>query len=211
MYKIADAVNKQHKNPGVNMKKQIIFIILITCLVISCSKSEIPTNPSEIDEGLVVPLVSVPGQVSVGFADSVNYVFINSFLKELDLTPIHISADSSFTFWVQVDSGETNKQLSLLLQNPKIAWADQRGYPFEDRDIQKEYILIHFSGEISVKDAHNIINSTKGLKWKKTLVPPRSARIKVTIGSEKQWIDSLKKYSFVSWADITHVTRISDN
>jgi hypothetical protein len=183
--------------------------ILLSCNDIGEPKPE--TNPIKPIKPPNTPgePIYAPGQVVVGFADSVNYPFIFSFIKGLNLTPINIDADSSFSVWIQVDSGRVSDLLGRLQQDSAVAWADQRGYPMDDGDPQKEYLLAHFRGTVNVDYALALIRSVPGISWKKTLFSSRSAVIGVPVGQETRWVDSLKTFSFVRWAELNHIVWIT--
>jgi hypothetical protein len=158
----------------------------------------------------VVPPVGpnyVPGQVVIGFVDSVNYSFIVSFVASLELTPISIHADSAFTMWIQVDSGEVNTHIATLLLDPTVVWAEQRG--FDGGDPDKAYIIVRFRGLTTTDRALALIASIHGLSWKKTLPDPRTALVRVKVGQEQQWIDTLKTLPFVKWADFNHLVYVA--
>lgn len=148
----------------------------------------------------------VPGEVVVGFADSLNYTFINSFVTSLNLTPIDIAADSSFSVWIQVDSGQVSDHITRLEADSAVAWAQQRGYPFDDRDTQKAYIIARFRGTVSETYAIALIENIHGLTWKSTLFSPRWAVIAVPIGHEQQWIDILEQYPCVQYAELNYIS-----
>jgi len=189
------------------VRLKILLAIFITFFIVSCSDSINPTS-SNIDNGGIIAYLPVPGQVVAGFADTSNYSSIVFFLQQLKLTVVSIDADSSFTFWVQVYSGEIDKHLEWLSQNTEIAWAQQSGY---SKDPQKEYIILHFMAGLSVEFARNLINSKEGLKVKETIYSTKMGVVKVKIGAEQQWIDSLKTFSFVKWAEQNYATHISGN
>jgi hypothetical protein len=198
------------KSPLVNLAIIFIASILLSCNNIGERKSE--TNPIRPPSTPNPPgsLTYVPGQVVVGFVDSVKYYFILSFINGLNLTPMNIDADSSFGVWIQVDSGKVSDFLARLQRDSAIAWADQRGYPMGDGDPQKEYLLAHFRGTVTVDYALALIHSIPGISWKMTLLSPPSAVVRVPIGQEARWIDSLKTFSFVRWADLNHIAWITD-
>jgi hypothetical protein len=191
-----------------------LVVIFIASMLLSCNDIGEPrpeTNP-------LIPIkppntpgrpIYAAGQVAVGFVDSVNYPFIFSFINGLNLTPININADSSFSVWIQVDSGKVSDLLARLQQDSAIAWADQRGYPMDDGDPQKEYLLAHFRGTVTVDYALALIRSIPGISWKKTLFSSRSALIGVPVGQETRWVDSLKTFSFVRWAELNYIIRIA--
>jgi hypothetical protein len=129
-----------------------------------------------------------------------------SFIDALRLEPINIYADSSFTVWIQVDSGRVDQHLARLQQDSAVVWADQRGY--EGGDPQKSYLLASFRGTVREAYALALITSIEGLSWKKTLVSPRIALIKVDVGQERQWVDSLQTYPFILWAELDYIITI---
>jgi len=181
------------------MKSASFFLIILTSLALSCSDLGDPklySNPTGPPDSLNY----VPGRVIVGFVASVNFQFIASFISGLNLEPLNIQADSAFSVWIQVDSGEVNQYLVKLQQDSAVLWADQRGY--EGGDPQKSYLLARFRGTVKPEYALALINSVGGISWKRTVFSPRSALIKVQIGQEQQWIDSLKTYPFVTWAEL---------
>jgi len=145
----------------------------------------------------------MPGEVSVEFQDSVNAVFIRSFINEFKLTPINITADSLFHFWIQVDSGQVNNYLTRLQQDTAVVSVDQRYYYLGDP--QKVYLYAYFRGTVNVNYALALIHSIKGISWKATIISPRSALIGVPIGQEQQWITVFQKYTFVKNADLLYI------
>ena len=183
------------------MKPASFFLITLTSFALSCSdlgdpkRYTSPTGPPD-------PLNHVPGRVIVGFVTSVDFQFIASFISELNLEPLNIQADSAFSVWIQVDLGDVNQYLAKLEQDSAVLWADQRGY--EGGDPQKSYLLARFRGTVKPEYAVALINSIVGISWKRTVFSPRSALIKVQIGREQQWIDSLKTYPFVTWAELDY-------
>src|SRR5206468_773255 len=87
-----------------------------------------------------------PGRVAAGFIDTVNYGFISSFIHGLGLEPINIYADSSFSMFVQVDSGNVIQYLQMLLRDSAVAWARETGFRPNRGDPNKDYFLVHFNG-----------------------------------------------------------------
>ena len=89
---------------------KICFIsIIFIFTAISCSDSD---NPLLIPKPIIHLPESqggyIPGEVVVEFQDSVDHKFISSFINKFKLTPIDINADSVFSMWIQVDSGDVN-------------------------------------------------------------------------------------------------------
>lgn len=191
-----------------------LVVIFIALMLLSCNDIGEPTSeanpitPIRPPNTPVGPLY-VPGQVVVGFVDSVNYPFILSFINGLSLRPININADSSFSMWIQVDSGRVSDFLARLQRDSAIVWADQGGYPMDDGDLQKAYLLAHFQGTVTVEYALALIRSIPGISWKKTLLSSRTAVVGVPVGQETRWVDSLKTFSFVRWAELNHIIWIA--
>ena len=189
------------------MKPAILFLIVAMAFVVSCGDLGEPkrdTNPISPPSSLNY----VPGRVAIGFVDSVNYAFIASFISGLSLEPLSIYADSSFSMFVQVDSGNVIYHLERLQQDSAVAWAQQTGFPPNGGDPMKHYLLVHFHGTVTFEYALALIRSIAGISWKSTLQTSRSALVKVEVGQEHQWIDSLKTYPFVRWADLDYIVQI---
>jgi hypothetical protein len=150
----------------------------------------------------------VPGQVVIGFVDSVNAPFIVSFIDGLHLRPIWIAADSAFSVWIQVDSGTVSEHMARLQQDSALAWVQERGY--SGGDPGKTCLLARFNGAVTVGHALALIQSIPGLSWKSTILTPRSALVEVEVGQEEHWVDLLKAYPFVKYADLNRIFYILD-
>ena len=192
---------------GDQVKSSVFLLVAFGLLTISCNDagdSHRETNP-------ITPVgrtMFFPGHVAIGFVDSTNYPFIFSFIKGLNLTPIEIYADSSFSMWVQVDSGSVAELLSRLQKDSAVAWADRRG--FECGDPLKAYLLVHFRGTVKFAYGMALIESLHGSSWKSTIQSPRCALLGVEIGSEQVWRDSLKTFPFVRWAELDYIVHVVD-
>jgi len=143
----------------------------------------------------------------LSFIDSVDYPYIVSFFSRLNLEPVFISADSAFTMWIQVDSGEVPTQIARLLLDSTIVWAEQTG--FDGGDPDKAYIIAHFRGITTIDRARALIASMDGLSWKQTKVITRLAVARVEVGQEQHWVDSLKVMPAVKWADLVRIIYIA--
>jgi len=190
------------------MKYKYYLVLILVLLIVSCKDagdSPQASNPNEpIQTGKYVP-----GHVSVGFIDSVNYSFISNFFQTLNLEPTNIYADSSFGVWIRMDSGNVSHLVARLEQDSAIMWADQRGY--EGGDPLKAYLLIQFRGTVGPDYALQLIRSIQGISWQKIVMSSRMAFIKVEIGQENRWIDSLKTYPFVTWAELDYIIHVTAN
>lgn len=188
--------------------KTLLLMLTTSLLLISCksARNSIPIfNPIEPP----AEQIYVPGEVAVGFVDTINYAFIVSFVRSLKLEPIEIDADSAFSMWMRVDSGNVTDVITRLQQDPAVAWAQQRGY--EGGDPQKAYLLAHFLGTVDTTYALELIGSIKGVSWVQTIHPPRIASIKVPEGQEIAWIAYLETYPFVRWAELNYLLQATTN
>lgn len=184
--------------------------ILLIFTAISCSDSD---NPLILPQPITkLPGGSqnsyVPGHVIVEFQDSVDHVFIGSFINKYKLTPINIYADSVFSMWIQVDSGDVNYYINRLQQDTAVSWAKQRGY--SQGDPKKSYILANFKGTVKINYALSLIHSINGLSWMETFLSTRLALIGVPIGEEQYWISFFVKFSFVKSAGLNHIATLAD-
>jgi hypothetical protein len=194
---------------NMNNKKLWFISIILILLFISCSESD---NPLVISKPIIhfpVSQVSyLPGEVEVEFQDSVDHEFISSFINKYKLTPIDIYADSVFSMWIQVDSGDVNYYINRLQQDTAVSWAKQRGY--SQGDPKKSYILAYFKGTVKINYALSLIHSINGLSWMETFISTRSALIGVPIGEEQYWISFFVKFSFVKSAGLNYMPILVD-
>lgn len=191
------------------IKKKIRFIsIILILLCVSCSESDNPlTLPKPVIHYPTSPGF-VTGEVSVEFQDSVNAVFIRSFINDFKLTPINITADSSFSVWIQVDSGQVNNYFHQIQQDTAVVRADLRNYNLGDP--QKLYIIAYFKGTVKINYALSLIHSIGGISWKATNISMRLALIGVPIGQEQFWASVFMRFSFVKNAVLLYIEYIFD-
>jgi hypothetical protein len=185
----------------------VFFLSSIAFLTISCDNPEDPNKGTDHNRPVGNPEYA-PGQVVASFNDTTDYGFIRSFFTNIHLSPISINADSTVSVWIQVDSGNVNDYLTRLQHDSTVSWADHRGYPLSDGDASKAYILVQFKNTIKINYAQSLIQSINGISWKKLLISPRSALLEVPIGQENKWIDSLKTYTFIRYAELNYIAHL---
>ena len=192
------------------MKTHVILLVLLAMIGLSCTDAGNPVQEASPGEHLFFPPGGpnyVSGEVILSFNDSVNYSFIVLFFSRLNLEPVFINADSAFTMWIQVDSGEVAAQVARLLLDSTVIWAEQTG--FDGGDPDKPYILAHFRGITTTDRARALIGSIGGLSWKQTMVSMRLAVAKVEVGQEQHWVDSLKVMPAVKWAELVQIIYVA--
>ena len=194
------------------MQRPIVVLGILATLNFACRDSGNPVLPESLVEQIPIDPPGdpglVPGLVSFGFSDTVKLPFVETFLANLGLTVLNLHADSAFTMWIQVDSGKVDEKISALLLDSTVAWAEQRGY--DGGDPEKEYIIVRFNGTSSIENALGLIASLPGVSWKKTIASPWWVVVAVEIGTERQWINTLKAYTFLIWVEVIPVIRVDD-
>jgi hypothetical protein len=174
-----------------NMKmKTFIYLFIFSASFISSCK----------DSGVTDPGASrfIPGRVVVLFVDTSDYRFISAFVNSLHLVPQSITADSSFSVKVQIDSGTVPIHMERLENDTAVAWVQE--YGFDGQDLKKHYLQVHFKGSVTIEYARALVASIHELRWLE-LFPPslRMAVIRVPDGEERAWIEKIRKYPFVTW------------
>jgi hypothetical protein len=185
------------------MKKIFTLVFIILCFY-GCKNSVTePTNIQGEGGGSPRPLY-VSGEVLVIFTDSLNYNFIQSFVNGLNVGVLSIGADSAFEMEINIDSGSVNKYIELFSNDSSVVWAIQgsTSYPAAPSNL---YLMVRFKGSYSVHYALNLIHSIPGLSWIKTWYSTKDALLKVPIGQEQHWIDSLKTYPFITDATLNYI------
>ena len=200
----------EHQKIGGKMKKILFNVILVLSSllsVIGCKgKATELVSPKQGNNPQNNSNYYYPGEVFAGFVDSVSYGFAISFLKENSIEPISMDFDSSFSIWLQIDKGEPNEYIKIISQESSVSWIEIAGYPFDDVSPNKQYLLAHFNGSISQDSIKYYIKSLKNLTIKSVVIPPKIALLKVEVGKEMIWVDSLKKYDFIKYAELNYIT-----
>jgi hypothetical protein len=174
--------------------RYFILALSIALIINGCEKNSNPV--ASVTKYGDIYYQYVPGEVSVSFIDTLNYNFIRSFINELNVSVISISADSAFEMQIRIDSGSVNKYIELFSNDSSVIWAAQgSSYPY---DSPNPFIMVRFKGSYSIQYAFDLIRSIPGLTWIKTWYSEKYALLKVPIGQEQHWINILKTYPFVT-------------
>jgi hypothetical protein len=179
---------------------KVIFGLLSLILLLSLNycrepQDNITTPPPAFGDQIV------PGEIVAGLDDTVSYSFANDFFSQFPIEIIQLNIDSLFAIWLEIEEGDPQAFISILSQYPFIMWAEQRGYPGEDRDSTKNYLLAQFNSLISIDSAKAVIGQINGISVKRIFVPHRWAYLRVEVGKELFWCDVLMTYPFVRYAE----------
>lgn len=169
------------------MRASMAFLVVTASVMLSCGDIGEPVVPP-------VSLNYIPGYVEVGFADSVGYGFIRSFLDSLNLIPLHILADFRFLVVIQIDSGDVGQGIGRLVMDSAVtslSW-----------EVFTGTISVWFLGSVPNQYALSLIASIRGFSVKYIFRQPTSATVIVEIGQEEKWVETFKTYPFVTWAGL---------
>lgn len=136
----------------------------------------------------------VPGEILVGFADTVSYGFVTNFLNEMDLEILDL--DLCHNFWAVADSNNLAYYRNLFSTDSTVKAVNKLYWSTVDT----LYITITFNGmnslesdSVKVEDAGLHVYSVKRYsKW---------AHVSCEIGKEYEWTDSLLTYNFIRYAE----------
>ncbi|GBD88320.1 hypothetical protein BMS3Abin03_02255 [bacterium BMS3Abin03] len=187
------------------IKAQIIPSLIFTVFIlqlISCTDADKIVSVN-------MPLEFVPGQVVVGFEDSVSLHSADEFIYNLGFTSDTMYFDSSFSVWVRVDSGKAIDYENIILQITGVCAAFERTYPYDDIDSTKSYLLVCFDGTVDTVFAKDRIESVPNLIVSRVLMHSKMSLINVPVGREIFWRDSLRTLSIIKWAELNYIAHIN--
>ncbi|NOX18650.1 MAG: hypothetical protein GXO87_10280, partial [Chlorobi bacterium] len=137
----------------------------------------------------------IPGEINVGFADSLDQWFVESFLDTMDVEIL----DKTFGYraYVRVDSGAAwfYKEKIEDMQNVVSVWVYYHGAD------EKKFLSIVFNGMVDTIYAYRIIGSFNYLTLINIYVFTPRVKLRVEIGTENEWIAKFEEYPFVVYAE----------
>jgi len=173
--------------------KKILITIFLFIGFWSCKST---TKPEGIIE-------YVPGQVIVGFVDSVSYQFAFNFCETENLEILR--SDLGHNFWAVADSNNLEYYQKLFSDDSTIIFIDEL---LSNSSIDTLLITITFSGVNSL--AHDFENlNLAGLKVYKTSKRPAYALVKTAIDKEQYYINKLTNYNFIRYAELNYISHIN--
>ena len=174
------------------MKKLLLILLPLIFLVSSCQEH-------------VQEEKFAPGSVTVGIAANAE---IDSIFNTLNGLNISIREMWGFTYLAPLPADSVNYLINLLNQKPYInttsGWSATTSTvyysssanaimitcPLFDMDTINQVDLLSILELQHMEDGHN------GYKY---------MCLKVAEGTEKHWVEELKKYPFVTWSELDHV------
>ncbi len=150
----------------------------------------------------------VPGQLTIGFADTVTLASAKEFIAKQGLEPINLQFNSMLSMWVEIDSGTAEAHIRRLKADPTVLWAEKRGYAEADQKPNKEYLLIQFNLRASEASAKKLVDSQGGVAVKKVNSMPKWGVVAVPEGQEQMWIEKLRAFPFVRYVERNAVAKI---
>lgn len=143
-----------------------------------------------------------PGQVIVGFVDSVSYQFAFNFCKTENLEILR--SDLGHNFWAVADSNNLEYYQNLFSDDSTIIFIEEL---LSTSSTDTLLITITFSGINSL--AHDLENlNLAGIKVYKTNKHPAYALVKTAINKEQYFINKLTKYNFIRYAELNYISHI---
>lgn len=153
----------------------------------------------------------VPGQIVVGFADTVSLTDAKSFIAEQGLEPVEWQFNSMISLWAEADSGKADSYLKALRADSTVLRAEKRGYAGTDKKPDKTYLQVQFNLRATEQSTETLLQSMPGLFIKNRMSKPKWAVIAVPEGQEQAWIDKLKAFPFVRYAELNTVVHVDEN
>ena len=150
----------------------------------------------------------VPGQITIGFADTVSLASAKKFIAQQGLEPINLQFNTMISMWAEIDSGTAADHITRLKADSTVLWAEKRGYNETDKKPNKEYLLIQFNLRASEKSANRLIGALDGITIKKLNAKPKWGVIAVREGQEQFWIEKLRAFPFVRYVERNAVAKI---
>jgi hypothetical protein len=156
----------------------------------------------------------VLGQVVVKTKANIS---LNYFLKFIDSLGIKVlSRDYDRVYlWIEVPNDSVTHFIILLSREFQLfTGVTESNYPYSDGDLGKKYLFaVYKTGQDASDIADGKIFIEKlGLKIKRVNVMPMEGEIHAVLGvpegDEITWINKLKSYPFIKYAELNYVYRI---
>jgi hypothetical protein len=195
------------------MKRLKPVVFLLCALVLAgCSRNS-PIEPIIPSPRPLGHAMFVPGEVVVGVDSVTTYAFFESFIDSLHLGILEWSYDEVI-FWIEIPPGTADTIIAELSTDTLFSGIYQAGYPFSDSVSGKEYLhaIYKYGKDASDTTAGRIAVQNLGLTLRRVEVysmgPYRNAVISVPLGREKHWVEKLKTYPFIRYAELNYYVYI---
>ena len=173
--------------------QNILFLIVLIFGLVNCEST---SGPEEIVE-------YAPGQVIVGFVDTVSYQFAIDFCKTENLEILKF--DLGHNFWAVADSNNFKYYQGIFSNDSTVSYINEL---FSNSSNDTLLITITIKGVNNLE--HDIENlNLVGLTVYKTHVHPHYVLVKTPINMEQYFINKLTKYNFVKYAELNYISHIN--
>ena len=172
------------------MKKYILLIFLAS-LILSAYSQEF-----------------VPGEIIIGFKDSVDGPEAIKIIEELNLeVKERPFAKYRHTYYFETKKYENHPIKENLEKSQLFTLVD---IPLDDKgiDISSSAIFAYAKLTTTENDVKNLINSLKNIKIKSIETTPISILAKVPVGQEKNQIKKVKRHKNIQYAELNGYTGI---
>ena len=178
----------------------ILFIHMILFLnIYSCE--DITNSP----DGTGINPEYVPGQVLVGFVDTVSYDFIIYFFDTLSLEILDL--DLGHNFKAKADSNNLEFYRKIFSNDSTIEFIDQLPSSSTPDSL---HITMTFNG-MNTLEADLIKVESIGLNVYDISRHPKTVQLRCEIGEENYWISRLLTYDFVRYVEFNYLNHIHKN
>lgn len=167
-------------------------VILIALLFNSCQDGQSEN---------IISAEYVPGQIAVGFVDTVTYCFAVDFIESVNLEILQI--DFGHAIWAWADSNDLAYYQDLFSTDTTVKDVDK----LASSPIDTLQVVIIFNGVNSLHHDSLMVQSS-GLHIYRILLHPKFTLLGVSIGHELKWINILNQYAFIRYAEPNYITTI---
>lgn len=180
----------------------LTFVILSLIYSSGCNKNQaVPTEQEYVS-----------GQVAVQTTGDITVENFETFIGSLGLEILRRNHARVY-FWIEIEPDSVTKHIVELSKHyPLFTSVSESEYPFSDINLTKKYLFLAYKDGEDASDTTqggNLIREL-GLHLKRVVVmatePEIHALLKVPVGEEIFWVDKLKTYSFIKYAELNYIT-----
>jgi hypothetical protein len=147
----------------------------------------------------------VPGDVLVGFYDTVTLEQANNLIQSYNLT-WNENFPTTFAVWLEV-SNNPEAYIASLTASTIVSWAEVRGYTGGATD--KIYIIAQSKVNVTQQAMVTLVNGMSGIRIVEYVVGSKWGVVKVPVGSETTWINLFTAQPIVKYAQLNYLATIN--
>ncbi len=173
------------------MKQLLSILALIAFFTISCKKDK--AIPEE---------QYVPGDLSIGITSNAD---LRSVFDTLNVLDLKIATMHGFFYNVDLPADSLNSLLAFLdtknYINTGTGWKAS-GYYYEPENTIR--VLCSYF-DMTPANQFDFLNTVSSLNLIDKHEDNKYMFIKVPVGSERYWLNELKKYPFIKWTELNYI------